>query len=81
MAKTGAITVLLAGTMISGCATITRQCDKPDQTSFTHNGTAISAPEGCRFVGAQTGAVRTLSCENARQGVMVIDLANGSTGT
>lgn len=78
MARVRAIPVLLAGGILSGCATVPRQCEIPDQTSYAFNGTTVTAPEGCRFVGGESGAVRTLSCEDGRQGLAIADVAGVS---
>ena len=78
MPISGFVRAILAGLVVSGCATSGKQCDKPDQTTLSYGDVTMRAPEGCWFTGDENSPVRTIACSDGRQGLAIADVSDVS---
>lgn len=72
----GPLRVIIAGLVLGGCATETKQCDKPVQSTLSNDKVTISAPEGCWFTDDGNSLVRTITCVDGRQGIAIANVPN-----
>lgn len=80
MPGSGPLRVVLAGLALSGCAATPKLCEKPDNTTVAYGNVTMSAPEGCWFTGDADSPVRTISCDDGRQGLTIADVSEIPVG-
>ncbi|SDY85515.1 hypothetical protein SAMN05444486_10619 [Lentibacter algarum] len=78
MPVSGFVRAMLAGLVVSGCATSGKQCEKPDRTSLSYGDVTMFAPEGCWFTDEGNSPVRSIACSDGRQGLAIADVSDVS---
>lgn len=75
MPVSGLMRAVLAGAVLSGCASSIKQCDKPDPTTHSYGNVTMSAPQGCWFTGDANSPARAIACSDGRQGLAIADVS------